>query len=184
MFRMNSAESNLKKSPAKHSNRNDLGGEAPFWDLLQFLMILGFAFLWILDSFIFQFSILLANRVDGLILFALGMPLIVLGTFMIARGLHVVFHEVRDPPSVVKTGLFARTRHPVYFGIQLIYIGMVVTTSSLLSLGAWFIIFLVYNQYTNHEEALLLEKFGDEYRDYMKKVPKWFPRLRVPNSGS
>jgi len=38
------------------------------------------------------------------------------------------------------------------------------------------VIFLFYDHIAGYGERLLLERFGDEYRDYMKTTGKWVPR--------
>jgi protein-S-isoprenylcysteine O-methyltransferase Ste14 len=47
----------------------------------------------------------------------------------------------------------------------------------LISLGLWAGIFLIYNRMAAYEERDLIRIFGREYEDYMRRVPRWFPRL-------
>ena len=75
------------------------------------------------------------------------------------------------------SGPYRWIRHPLYtFG-----------TLAFLSLGliadSWFIIlltilaFILLNLRTPNEEAHLIEKFGDEYREYMKRTGRYFPKF-------
>ena len=50
---------------------------------------------------------------------------------------------------------------------------------------AWFLVFLAGNvSYIERiEEPSLLRRFGDEYREYMRHVPRWIPRTRAWVAG-
>jgi protein-S-isoprenylcysteine O-methyltransferase Ste14 len=37
------------------------------------------------------------------------------------------------------------------------------------------VIIIFYNYIARYEEKLLTEKFGTEYEEYMKQVPRWIP---------
>ena len=105
------------------------------------------------------------------IIFALGITLVQTG------------HRVISDPSfgdkgLIKDGAFARLRHPLYGGSLLFYLSLVLSTLSLAAFAAWCAIAVFYNLIAAYEERLLLEKYGDEYREYQQKVPRWSPRLR------
>jgi len=38
-------------------------------------------------------------------------------------------------------------------------------------------VMLAYQWLAKHEEKLMLGIFGDTYRDYIRRVPMWVPRL-------
>ena len=73
---------------------------------------------------------------------------------------------------IVDTGIYAVIRHPQYTGgIYAIFL------TSLLAYPHWLFamlgiagIYLCY-QSTKIEDKLLIEKFGDEYREYMERIP-------------
>jgi protein-S-isoprenylcysteine O-methyltransferase Ste14 len=52
---------------------------------------------------------------------------------------------------------------------------MICLTLSLASAGLLVIIIAFYRFISRYEEKLLTERFGDEYREYMRKVPMLFP---------
>ena len=161
-----------------HSNREDLGGEHPYGDSGQFIFLVIFLVIWILDSFIFRFSTILANYIPLYIRLILLGLLFVPGVYLAISGLRVVFTEVRDPPQVIKTGVFSYVRHPIYLASLLFYIGVFLTTMSLISLVIGVGIFIFYNYIATFEEDQLEQIFGQDYKDYKKKVPKWLPRLK------
>lgn len=83
----------------------------------------------------------------------------------------------RKEHRLVTSGPYRWVRHPLYtFG-----------SSMFLSLGlmadSWFIILLAVLAFvavasrTPKEEANLIDKFGEEYRQYMKRTGRYFPRF-------
>lgn len=83
--------------------------------------------------------------------------------------------ELYQGHKLVTNGPFAVIRHPMYMGVLLAAIG------ALLIFKTWaMVIFLpmslVVVVRSRHEEKLLEQEFGDEWRSYALKVPKWFPK--------
>ena len=80
--------------------------------------------------------------------------------------------------ALVMTGIFAHSRNPLYVGNLLILTGLLVLYNNLWAGIAGTVFFLVsYSAIIMTEEKFLVEKFGDVYRDYCSKVPRW--RLRL-----
>jgi protein-S-isoprenylcysteine O-methyltransferase Ste14 len=80
---------------------------------------------------------------------------------------------------LVIKGAFAYVRHPTYLSHTLILAGVFlmtgVTVAGIVALLDYIIINTVVIPLEDRE---LIERFGDEYRDYMKKVPKYFPGFK------
>jgi len=78
---------------------------------------------------------------------------------------------------LVTTGPYRYVRNPIYLGaFSLIVAQAFVAANWLVLLPALPIIMVIYMQISG-EEATLTEKFGDEYREYMKRTPRIVPRL-------
>ena len=86
--------------------------------------------------------------------------------------------QTRPDAQLVTTGPYRWIRHPMYaFGL-IWFLAIIVLTAS------WFIAvtsaagfsFLLIR--CRREEANLIEKFGDEYRAYMRRTGRFFPRRR------
>jgi len=81
--------------------------------------------------------------------------------------------------SLVKDGPYALIRNPMYFGTLLIGIG---TTAILFQFWTIFlflaVFLLIYIPQVRKEEALLAAMFKEEYQEYSKVVPGYFPRIR------
>jgi protein-S-isoprenylcysteine O-methyltransferase Ste14 len=85
-----------------------------------------------------------------------------------------------DPPrKLVINGLYRWTRNPMYSGALLILIGesLFFESATLFVYTAMFLfafhLFVVY-----YEEPTLKRKFGADYEDYYRSVPRWIPRLK------
>ena len=92
-----------------------------------------------------------------------------------------VFNIEISPRSkkLVVTGPYRYTRNPMVFGMNSVYFSMSLFVNSLASfifVTSFFIIVMLYLKLT--EEKRLWKDFGDEYRDYQKRVPMIIPFLR------
>jgi len=152
----------------------DIIGEHPLGDSGQLILLVFFLLTWVVDSFILQLSTFLSDYIPLYIrLLALGL-ILVTAVYLIKSGHVVVKHEQR-PCGIVSTGAFRYVRHPLYLGSIMFYIGLAVTTASLVSLALVVVIFLFYNYIAGYEEKLLEERFNGAYRRYKNRTGKWLP---------
>jgi protein-S-isoprenylcysteine O-methyltransferase len=84
--------------------------------------------------------------------------------------------EIETGHQLITTGPYQWIRHPAYTGMILIYLGLA------LSLGTWLgsiftlVLMLAATAYRIHvEEQVLLENFGQVYRDYMQHTWRLLP---------
>lgn len=84
----------------------------------------------------------------------------------------------RKEHKLVTNGIYKYIRHPLYtFGSTLfVAFGMMADSWLIATLGILTFILMVIR--TPKEEANLIEKFGDEYREYMKRTGRFLPRLK------
>jgi protein-S-isoprenylcysteine O-methyltransferase Ste14 len=88
--------------------------------------------------------------------------------------------EIREDHSLVTTGPYRHVRHPMYAGFWLWAWSQGFVLSNWMVLGAGVLSFAVmYLARVRHEEELLLEAFGEEYREYMSRTGRLIPK-RVP----
>ena len=168
-------ENNLKRK--MHENREDLIGEHKFGDTGQIVLFFLFFIIWIVDCFVFQFSVILFHTIPLII--KLPFALIVLGiAFYLARiSLKIIFDEVREKPEVIKKGVYLYVRHPMYLAAILLYLSFLIFSFSFAAFLIWIFIFLFYHFIARYEEKLLLEHLGENYKQYKKSVPMWIPKL-------
>lgn len=77
--------------------------------------------------------------------------------------------------KLVKHGIYKHLRHPIYLGSMLAFFSVPFIFHSLYGflVTALAIPFILYK--IRVEERMLTEKFGDEYRDYVKNSKKLIP---------
>ena len=148
--------------------------EMPGSHLLQIAHLVIFVVILVLDSFIFNFSTFLATYIPLVVRVAIAVSVLALGFGLAAWGHWLLFNK--KLPGLVTVGIFAYVRHPMYLGYILAYLGCILGTLSLLSLIPWLFIIRLYIKMVNYEEQRLEQRFGEEYTEYKRKVPKWVLR--------
>jgi protein-S-isoprenylcysteine O-methyltransferase Ste14 len=162
--------------------RDDLSGEHTFGDAGQIIFALLFLGIWITDSFFLKYTTQLNDIVPALVRKPIGILLLCLSAYCAWSGLRIVFGEVRETPTVIRKGVFGVVRHPIYLSEVLLYLGLFMLTMSLAA-GAILLGAAAFLHYlSRYEERLLLKRFGDDYRSYMREVGMWVPRLRMNRS--
>ena len=83
--------------------------------------------------------------------------------------------------GLVTAGPFAMCRNPLYMGSFLISLGYFVMCNRLDVLIVGIILFwMLHAAAVIYEERLLREKFGEDFEQYCRNVPRFLPRLRGP----
>lgn len=86
-----------------------------------------------------------------------------------------------DPPKeLVAVGFYRYVRNPMYVAILSMILG------HFLWFGYWslliyaFVVFLAFHTFvTYYEEPTLKRNFGAAYEEYLKRVPRWIPKIRA-----
>lgn len=84
----------------------------------------------------------------------------------------------RREHSLVTTGPYQYVRHPFYVTFALGALGVSVTMENWFILIASFIPMSFLVARTRIEEEKLIQRFGNDYRDYMRRVGRFVPRFR------
>ncbi|WP_137992129.1 methyltransferase family protein [Streptomyces vilmorinianum] len=112
----------------------------------------------------------------------LGMPLIGAGGHLIARSVRAARQvDLARPAQLVVLGPYAVSRNPMYAGWALLHLGAALAGGSgwavaaLVPVGSWM------HGEVLREERVLTGAFGEEFRRYRERVPRYLPRLaRAP----
>lgn len=158
-----------------HSERPDLTGEHPFGDLGQLLLV--FIIVSIVDYFFIGLKESTYINLPYWIWIICGAVILAFGFYYARLSLKMIFGTRREKPEIISNKVYNNVRHPMYLGAVLFYCGVTFIMCSLPLAAVTLIIFLFYNFIAKHEEKLLVQKFGDEYIIYMKKVRRWIPRF-------
>ena len=111
----------------------------------------------------------------GLAVIGAGVLILVVSFLSLGRSL-TANPVPKEDGELVTTGLYARVRHPIYFGLLVMAIGVV------LDAGWWpqviiaLMLYLLLNIKAQFEESLLQKKYPD-YKKYMLATPRFFPRI-------
>ena len=109
----------------------------------------------------------------GTSLFYVGLPITIVGLFV---GLMVWAGWVNTPAGEpVTTGIYRYSRHPMYLAMVLVLLGVsLIAVSWVFSLLTIITAIGVTRPYfVRIEEAECLRHYGDAYREYMKRTPRW-----------
>jgi protein-S-isoprenylcysteine O-methyltransferase Ste14 len=137
------------------------------------------AFIWanVLSFILLLYSIFLPLK-PGSAWFTAGMVVFLFGLvmFLIAIG-----NIAATPPGepFVK-GLYRYSRHPMVFFSFFTFIGVGIATASWLFLLLSAVVIVCFAIYVVAEERGCCDRFGDSYREYMDRTPRW---LGVPRTG-
>ncbi|RPI86970.1 MAG: isoprenylcysteine carboxylmethyltransferase family protein [Chloroflexi bacterium] len=86
--------------------------------------------------------------------------------------------QIQPEHRLVKNGPYRYIRHPAYLGYLLMALGIAISYSSLISIGAVLVLLLPGLAYRMRvEEKLLAHEFGDEYQVYAQKTQHLIPGL-------
>jgi len=103
--------------------------------------------------------------VPGIILFAFGLA-----------GFIIALLNFKNTPfgQPVTRGLYRISRNPQQFMFFISFLGVCIAIGSWLALLVQMISSLFLHTRILAEEKACLERYGDSYRDYMKRVPRYF----------
>jgi len=170
---------NLKSDPRykNHESRPDLAGEHPLGDTYQMIGMAVFVIAIIVDLLWVKSTVPLKVIFGSWIRLSLGLAVMAFGGWLALYGIHIVFSEYTEEPRMITRHLFSAVRHPVYLGAIVVYIGLLIITLSPLGIIVFIGIIFLYDWLARDEEARMLKIFGDRYRAYIHRVPRWLPRF-------
>jgi protein-S-isoprenylcysteine O-methyltransferase Ste14 len=101
----------------------------------------------------------------GIILYLIGFSGVIIALFNFKN---------TPPDQAVTSGLYKISRHPQEFMLFILFLGICI------AIGSWLALFiLIISKLFRHfgilgEEKSCLERYGDSYGEYMKRVPRYF----------
>lgn len=162
-----------------HEHRKDLAGEYKWGDTGQIAFLFVFIIGTILDLFILKISDSWQDFFPWYLRIVVFIPLILAAVYFAQRAHKVIFEEERKSLLVIESDVFSIIRHPLYFGSILTYLAFVVLSFSIIALFIFVIATILYYYLCRYEEKLLTEKLGNNYIQYMKKVPMLIPFTKI-----
>jgi protein-S-isoprenylcysteine O-methyltransferase Ste14 len=92
-------------------------------------------------------------------------------------GLPKKHSQASDFPHLITTGPYGYVRHPLYSAVLALNYAISVATLSYLAVAASTLLLPLWWYLVKTEEEDLIHVWGQEYLDYKKKVPMFFPRF-------
>lgn len=116
--------------------------------------------------------------------FWLGWIVLFLSTWMIDHfnlfGVKQVWNYLKgnkqDPPGFMEPGFYKYVRHPLMLGFLIAFWSTPYMTVGHLVFSAGMTTYIFVGVY--FEEKTMKHRFGEDYEDYRKRVPKFFPDFR------
>lgn len=122
----------------------------------------------------------IALPIIGIILFLFGITFIILGSRELTKT------ELQGakgvPKEIITTGLYKSIRHPINLGLIFTFAGWYIIWSGDYALIILIILIITLIIETFWEERNLQKIFGDNYKEYKKKVGMFFPKIKRTKS--
>jgi len=125
----------------------------------------------VIQRMIYRFDIV---NLTGLVLLPVGSVLRVQARRTLGEYFSPVV-RILPEHELIRHGIYKHIRHPGYLGELLLYFSVPLLLHSLYGflVMVFLIPFILYR--IRVEEKMLIEKFGDEYKDYMRKSKRFIP---------
>jgi len=157
--------------------------ELKLYSLVAFILyvLVGMTFIVILASIDYYYKFSLFNYNLG---YYIGFSLFIIGLLLqgVAEATlgryYLPYIGTAEDQKIIKKGIYKYIRHPGYLGELLIFFGLGFVTYSLLGiLGAIILSLMVFVGEVIPEEKYMVEKFGNEYEEYMKETFRFIPYI-------
>lgn len=141
---------------------------------LQFVLMIGIALGPVINSghFDFTFFPLMFHKTLGLFLSMFGTVVVFKAKCDMAYAFKI-HPRPKGEGFLVTSGLFSKSRNPIYLGGILMCIGWSVSMFSLVSFLLSLILIIVLSYKIRIEERYLENIFSEEYLAYKNKTPRW-----------
>lgn len=112
-------------------------------------------------------------KVFGSVLVAIGVILMLLAVWVMHTHRTTVIPHL-NAQHLVSSGIFARSRNPIYLGDVLVLSGLILRWDAVLALALVPVfIGILQNRFIIPEEQRLAQSFPSEFADYCQRVRRW-----------
>jgi len=109
-----------------------------------------------------------------LIVMGLSLVFLLAGYTLMSKGWRQI-HGAHD--TLVTDGVYAYARHPQYTGLFLIITGFLIQWPTLLTVIMAPVLIFAYVRLSRSEEAVVQQKFNQDYLEYASRKPMFFPAM-------
>jgi protein-S-isoprenylcysteine O-methyltransferase Ste14 len=117
----------------------------------------------------------------------------VIGSVLVAAGAAVLLHAFARfaldglgtpappaaPTHLVVSGVYRHVRNPMYLAVLAVIVGQALLLGRGVLIGYGIGVVVLFWAFTRwYEQPALARRFGEEFTEYRRSVPAWWPRLR------
>jgi protein-S-isoprenylcysteine O-methyltransferase Ste14 len=124
------------------------------------------------------YSVFLPLRL-GTVWFYAGFPITIIG-LLAFTAVTVTFATTRVEEKPLASGPYRYSRHPMYISQLVMFIGVGIACASWVFLLFAIVYSVISFAYAITEERRCLERYGDAYREYAERTPRW---IGIPRSA-
>ena len=120
------------------------------------------------------------------ILHILSNVFIIVGFFLLSASWRVLY-KAQTTKTLATTGPYSYIRHPQYAAFTMIMFGFLIQWPTIPTLIMFPILVATYARLSIKEEHAVEKEFGEAYRQYAARVPRFFPRFKqqqLTNQGA
>jgi methanethiol S-methyltransferase len=103
---------------------------------------------------------------------------VIVGGFLLLSASWRVLFAAQREGTLATTGPYARVRHPQYSGFIAIMAGFLLQWPTVLTVAMFPVLVTMYVRLAHREEREVAAAFGDVYRAWAARTPRWIPRSR------
>jgi protein-S-isoprenylcysteine O-methyltransferase Ste14 len=146
---------------------------------LNFIGMMGVPILYILTPWLdyYAFPIPEFLRLFGIVFYIIGLILLIWVHRTLGKHWSMML-TLGEEHRLITSGPYSRIRHPMYTYFYIMTSATALISANLFvavfGITAWTLLYLVR---VGDEEALMLEQFGEEYRQYMERTGRLLPKL-------
>lgn len=138
-------------------------------------VFMGIGLLLILSCFFFLSGynlITFPYNLSGLILCYFG--LVIMGKARDLFRQNKTTLALEKPTTLIREGIFAKTRNPMYIGMFIMLLGVAVCFCNLVALSVPLLFLITVGVFVvPYEERMMIQTFGQEYHNYRQQVKRW-----------
>lgn len=121
--------------------------------------------------------------ISGIIIFTIGLLILLYSFYTFNLAEFFGFQQMKNADSskqkeekqLIKSGLYAYVRHPLYFGVILLLLGALLYLPYYSTLIFVAVVFIYLPIGVHLEEQKLIDEFGREYQQYQREVKMLIP---------
>jgi protein-S-isoprenylcysteine O-methyltransferase Ste14 len=122
------------------------------------------------------YSVFLPLNFETILLW-IGLFIYMIGIIFLIMAVLVFTTTSKGRP--VTNGIYQVSRHPMYLAGFMIFIGVGIACVSWIYLIYAFVFMLLMAKIVVYEEAICIGKYGNAYREYLNRTPRW---IGIPKS--